>query len=131
MKQIMELIAGLKDRVVAYDNKMGDKDGNGNDARPPEGEDYNEIHSDVLHTIGQIEAIQQPTNGRLWWNADSSAELAIDIVKLTTKGAKITKVWVEGAQIHFIFELDKAKAKEVLDYIPADEEWLIEEEFQS
>jgi hypothetical protein len=126
MKAILTAILSLRDRTKKYDDKLSDPRGDGSyeDNRSPDGNDYNELYNDVMHTVQQIEAIQV---GRLWWSADTDIEFIDEIARLTHSGASFVKVWREGERIHYIFEMVKANAKEILGYEPDPQEWLIEE----
>lgn len=67
-------------------------------------------------------------NGKLWWVADDEAELAEVRTRLESSGAVFTKIdrAMDPPRINYEFELDKARALEILGYEPADEEWLEE-----
>jgi hypothetical protein len=126
MTAILSAIQGLRDRTKHNNDNLNDPhgDGSSNDSRPPSGEDYNEVINDVFHTVKLIETIQI---GRLWWTADTDVEFIDDIARLTNAGASLTKVWREGEQVHYIFALDRAKAKAILGYEPESQEWMIED----
>lgn len=72
----------------------------------------------------------QEEKGKLWWIADNKAEAEKWIEELPAKGCTITLVDPEKSsdRVHVIFELPKAKAKEILGYEPDEESWLVEDE---
>lgn len=67
--------------------------------------------------------------GRLWWIADDDAEFRVDVERLTNAGARVVRVDSNDApRIGYVFELDRAKAREILGYEPDSEEWLIDDD---
>lgn len=72
----------------------------------------------------------EPGMGRMWWIADNQEEL--DQWKREWEGKPITVISVNGeghegsTRMNVIFELEKAKANELLGYEVEEEEWLEE-----
>lgn len=128
LEQIRAALAGLKSRVLAYDAKMNGTAPKYEDSQAPTGDDYNALYGDTVSTLAAIESITTPETGRLWWNADDAAELARELARLTAKGATVISVDAtrDAPRIHYVFELEKARALDVLGYVPDAEEWLID-----
>lgn len=128
VKQIRAALAGLKSRVLAHDTKLNGTAPKFEDSEPPTGDDYNTVYTDTVSTLAAIESITTPERGRLWWIADTPQELARLLTKYTSKGATVISVDAtrDAPRIHYVFELDKARALEILGYVPDAEEWLIE-----
>jgi uncharacterized protein YndB with AHSA1/START domain len=67
----------------------------------------------------------KPETGRLWWIADDEAELAQIKFDLLTAGAIWIEEWrTDPPRIHYVFEIEKSRAFEILGYEPDEEEWL-------
>lgn len=128
LTQIRAALSGLKARIMDREAKINDPHGDytGNDSRVPDGRDYDLLYTDTISTLAAIECIRTPTVGRLWWTADTADELARVLGELTSKGATIIKVDTEqdSPRIQYLFELEKARAAEILGYTPASDEWL-------
>lgn len=56
MDKITAELNALRDRITAHDADMNDPhhDGTGTDAMPPDGDDYNDLFSDVTGTLDAI-----------------------------------------------------------------------------
>ena len=68
--------------------------------------------------------------GTLWWTADSPQE-ALEWVRIyLERGAVSVKVDAprDANRLDVFIELDKARAQEILDYVPDEEEWLVPED---
>lgn len=63
---------------------------------------------------------------RLWWIADNEAEADEWLKDLVSKGCTLVKkeAHAEGGRVDLVFSLNKARAIEVLGYVPDEEEWL-------
>lgn len=134
LKQIRAALAGLKSRVLAHDAKLNGTAPKFEDSEAPTGDDYNTLYTETVSTLAAIESIATPETGRLWWNADDPAELVRELARLTEKGAVIVSVMPAPtaaptdapAHIGYVFELEKARAAEILGHVPDAEEWLTE-----
>lgn len=73
-----------------------------------------------------------PVLGRMWWIADDDAEFRADVERLTNAGARVVRVDSSDApRIGYVFELDRAKARDIVGYEPDAEEWLTEDDDSS
>lgn len=66
--------------------------------------------------------------GQLWWVADNMKELGEHISQYVGKGAVLISITPSEYTdaIHYVIELEKQRALEILGYIPDEEEWLIQ-----
>ncbi|MNK99959.1 hypothetical protein D3C87_1203770 [compost metagenome] len=130
LKQIRAALDGLKSRVLAHDAKLNGTAPKFEDSAAPTGDDYNTIYGETVSTLAAIESIATPETGRLWWNADDPAELVRELARLTEKGAVIVSVMPAPtdapASIGYVFELEKARAAEILGHVPDADEWMTE-----
>ncbi len=110
----------LLDRIQRTDDLMGERN------HAPTGGDYNTLYDRV--TDGLRDILRVKVMGRLWWTANDTKELYSMVGTITQKGMVITRIErrSEGTIYDVIFELEKARASELLGYDVADEEWLTE-----
>ena len=80
-----------------------------------------------------IKTEQMGEKGTLWWSADNMGEADKWVKGLSAKGCRIVKVDPEDDRsvVHVVFELPKDRAKEILGYEPAEEEWVDQEDDDS
>jgi len=93
----------------------------------PSVHDYDRVLDYIGCALTEASAIPEPNLGRLWWVSDDADDFANDMARLTPKGARLVRASYDIAvspAVHYIIELDKDRAEEILGYEPGTEEWL-------
>ena len=125
-EKILLALAGLKARVRVYDAKLNGTAPRFEDSRPPTGDDYNRLYSVVMSALVAIESIEKPRRAMLTWNAENATDLAHELRTISKSGIVILSVEPHPAPSKmwsYTFELEKARAKELLGYEPGAGEW--------